>query len=309
MQDIEPPEARTELPPVLRARSDVYGWRSTARILGTLSVLTVAAPVVTLYLSPWVVVALAPLLGSQIYKVTILLHDCVHGTLFSSRRCNRIIGGTAAALTGVEFKTFAGLHAKHHQRYGQPDDPQGDDYLGFADSTRSRLIVHLFSPLIGLGLGKLLALRMAPRHLLLVLAAQLMIALIVTAGGKLWWLLPFYPACAATFGLFCSRVRGFCEHVAPPGFAPRGLVRSHAPNWLEALFFYDLSFNYHAEHHLYPTVSSSHLAALQAHLLARMDPRVCVSTSLVGTIMTRLSAAPWRSPRSDGRAEGRRLGS
>jgi fatty acid desaturase len=272
-------------------------------------VLTIAAPLVTLYPSPWALVALAPLLGAEIYKVTILLHDCVHGTLFSSRRWNRIVGGVAAALTGVEFKTFARLHAKHHQRYGRPDDPQGDDYLGLADTTRSQLIIHLLGPLIGLGLGKLLALRMAPGHLLSVAAPQLMIALIVTAGGKLWWLLPFYPVCAATFGLFCSRVRGFCEHAAPPGFAPQGLVRSHAPNRLEALFFYDLGFNYHVEHHLYPTVSSRHLGALRAYLLASADPRAQVSATLVRTIVTRLSAAPRCSLGNNGRAEGRGLGS
>ena len=64
---------------------------------------------------------------AQIYKITILMHDCVHGTLFASRRWNRVVGGLAAALTGVDFRTFARLHARHHRDYGRADDLQGLD--------------------------------------------------------------------------------------------------------------------------------------------------------------------------------------
>jgi fatty acid desaturase len=306
-----------DLPQEWRVRSDAYGWRSTARIGGMLAALVAAAPLTALYVSPWALLGLAPLLGAQIYKMTILMHDCVHGTLFASRRWNRVVGGLAAALTGVEFRTFARLHARHHREYGRTDDPQGLDYLGIADATRWRLAWHLLGPLTGWGVIKLLELRSPPgiahdpgrrRHFLWFCAAQSVVAVAVTAGGRLWWLLPFYPACAATFGLFCSRVRGFCEHVAYAGERPEGAVRSHAPNRIDALFFYDLGFNYHVEHHLYPTVPSRHLAPLHAYLRARQEPRLRLSPSLARTIARRLASAKWRRQPGPGQAADAPLG-
>jgi fatty acid desaturase len=289
------------IPTVFRVvRSDAYGWRSTARILGVLTVLIVAVPLTVSYVSPWGLLMVGPLLGARIYKVTILLHDCVHGTLFAQRRWNRLVGRLAAASTGVEFKAFARLHAKHHRRYGQADDPQGEDYLRLSNAGPSRLLWHLLNPLVGFGLGKLDTLKAAvgsgarrdlTSHLLWTGSVQGVIALVVTAGGRLWWLIPFYPGCAATFGLFCSRVRGFCEHVAPPGEESAGFVRSHSPNLIEGLFFYDLGFNYHVEHHLYPTAPSYQLQALHAHLGPPRDPRFPVSPSLSHTIKERFLAA------------------
>ena len=313
MQDVVPVggTAVLDLPRLWRVRSDGYGWRSTGRIAGTLIALIAATPFIVLHVSPWGLLVVAPLLGVQIYKATILLHDCVHGTLFASRRWNRVIGQFAAALTGVDFGTFARLHATHHRRYGRADDPQGVDYLGLENATRWRLAWHLLGPLTGFGVLKLFLLRPAAStvhnagwrcHFLRVGATQSVVALVITAGGRLWWLLPFYPACAATFGLFCSRVRGFCEHVALAGERPEGFVRSHAPNRIEALFFYDLGFNYHVEHHLYPTIPSRHLAALHTHLRTLGDTRLSLSPGLAQTIWTRLAAASWRGQRSHGQA-------
>ena len=48
-----------------------------------------------------------------------------------------------------------------------------------------------------------------------------------------------------------------------------GHVRSHAPHWLDRVLLYDLNFNYHREHHLYPHHSSRDLAALNGRLSDR----------------------------------------
>jgi fatty acid desaturase len=298
-------------------RSDAYGWRATARICGGLAALVVLSPVIAVDVSPWALFLVAPCLGARIYKTTILLHDCAHGSLFATRRANRLVGRFAASLSGIEFKTFARLHTAHHRRYGRPGDPQGMDYLGLEQASRGRLLWHLLNPLTGYGLVKLDGLRANGalgrgdwrHHLIWLAVVQGMIAVVITAGGRLWWMLPFYPACAATFGLFCSRVRGFCEHAAPPGVAAAGFVRSHARHPIEALFFYDLNFNHHVEHHLHPTVPSRDLPALQAALRGRGDARLVISPSLTRTVLERLGAAPWRHRNAPGEALGKRMSS
>jgi len=147
------------------------------------------------------------------------------------------------------------------------------------------------------------------RHLIWLGVVQGSIAFVITAGGRLWWMLPFYPACAATFGLFCSRVRGFCEHGAPPGVAAASFVRSHAFHPVEALFFYDLNFNHHVEHHLFPMVPSRDLPALRAALRANRDARLVISPSFIRTVLERLAAAPWRCPRGSAEALGKTVSS
>jgi fatty acid desaturase len=76
--------------------------------------------------------------------------------------------------------------------------------------------------------------------------------------------LPFVSA--ATFGLFFSQLRGIAEHAAEAGGAMAGNVRSHAPHWLDRLLLYDLNFNYHREHHLYPHLPSRDLATLHTRM-------------------------------------------
>jgi fatty acid desaturase len=290
----------TSLDPSWRAKSDAYGWFSAARICASVLALTAVGPVVALHLSPWVLVLLAPFLGGQIYKTTILVHDCVHGTLFATRRWNRRVGWLAGALVGLDFKAFARLHATHHRRYGQPDDPQGDDYLGLERASRWQLIWHLVRPMTGSDLAKLLQIWRhvrsdgqvsTVRYVLLLAGVQAGIALVATAGGQLWWMIAFYPLCAATFGLLFSRIRGFCEHIALPTEASAGVVRTHLPHLIEGLFLYDLGFNYHVEHHLYPTVPSQHLPKVHRRLRELGDKRPVIASSFVSTLRKRLAAS------------------
>ena len=97
-------------------------------------------------------------------------------------------------------------------------------------------------------------------------AIQLAILAIVTGGGAHLGLAALPFTSAATFGLFFSQLRGIAEHAAGGDDAEAAKVRSHAPHWLDRVLLYDLNFNYHKEHHLYPHYSSHDLAALHGRL-------------------------------------------
>lgn len=243
-----------------------------------------------------------PVLGTFIYKATIVLHDCGHYSLFASRRTNTVVGTLTAWIIGTDFRSFQKLHWQHHTRYGTPQDPQGRDYVGLQTHSRLGLICHLLRPLIGLNLFKLGQFQEAvekksssKRQRVAALAgigiSQLVIAAAATRLGSEPWLFFLYPVSAATFGLFYSQTRGFCEHV-PDGSQMDGpAVRTHTPFWVDRIFFYSMNFNYHVEHHLHPSIPSCRLPEIHAQLI-RDGLSGSVSPSIFRTIRVRLSACP-----------------
>ncbi len=285
--------------PEWRNASNRYGTIATARIAGGAVLLVVLLPTLVTEISPLLLILLVPALGSRIYKLTILLHDCAHGTLFRRRTANRIVGHLCAWALGTQFAAFSDQHWRHHRSYGSKDDPQGRDYNGLRDASRAALLWHLIRPVVGLNLLKLgefqETVRSRPRSrwpgVAGVLAVQASLALLACRGDPaLWWLALVYPASAATIGLFLSQIRGFCEHVAMPPAASDASVRTHLPNPVDSAIFYDLNFNYHVAHHLYPGIPSCHLPMLHAALDATTSGET--SPSIAATIRRRLALTP-----------------
>jgi fatty acid desaturase len=122
---------------------------------------------------------------------------------------------------------------------------------------------------------------------------QMLVIMIVTGGAEVTSLalLPFVSA--ATFGLFLSQLRGLAEHGVHGGAVPAGLVRSHAPRWVERLFLYDLHFNYHAAHHAWPQCPSCHLRTVHQRYFAGSSP---LEPSMLATV----AAISVRSNREQG---------
>jgi len=252
--------------------SDTYGWHAVLRNVILFFLLLALAPLLARWSpgAPWL---LSPLIGLFAYRITIVMHDCIHRSLFLSAQLNERIGTLLGGITGIDFVSFSRQHLLHHRLYGRPGDPQGFHYLGLNGATRAAFAWHLLRPLLGANLRYALAESiLRPRNLaaaarrgeIFALAViQLCILAVVTGGGAHPWLavLPF--ASAATFGLFFSQLRGIAEHGANDD---AGIVRSHAPHWLDRVLLYDLNFNYHKEHHLYPRYSSRELATLRGRM-------------------------------------------
>ncbi len=260
--------------------SAAYGWRAVLRNVIPFFVLLAAAPLLNRWspAAPWL---LSPLIGLFAYRITIVMHDCIHRSLFRSARLNARVGTLLGCVTGIDFASFSRQHLLHHRLYGRPGDPQGFHYLGLKGATLATYAWHLLRPLLGFNLRYALAesilrpcnLAAAARtgEIFALAAIQLAILVIVTGGGAHLWLAALPFASAATFGLFFSQLRGIAEHAAGGAEAEAANVRSHAPHWLDRVLLYDLNFNYHKEHHLYPHYSSRDLAALHGRL-AELPP-------------------------------------
>jgi fatty acid desaturase len=281
----------TTVPAALLAPRNAYGWTALLRNAVPLSLLLWLTP----HVDGWAALAFMPPIGLFAYRLTFVVHDCAHGTLFRSVTVNRLVGGWTAAAVGFDFERYRTLHRRHHSRYGCSSDPQGFHYLGLDRAGRVALLRHLAIPLIGAlaprvlqeTAGQLAAGNVVTRTRFV--AAQTAIALLVTGGGARPALALLPGAAAATVGLFLSQLRGFAEHAAERGERQAGCVRSHAPNLPDGLLLYELNFNYHAEHHRFPAVPSRHLAALREWLAHRGDRGGELRNGMLRTIGRRLA--------------------
>ncbi|MEM7069070.1 MAG: fatty acid desaturase [Pseudomonadota bacterium] len=193
----------------------------------------------------------SPFLGVAAYKLTILMHDCAHNTLFTSYLLNQKVGKLAGYILASNYWTFAKQHWLHHKEFGTSTDPQGDNCLGFSNTSRIKIIGHLLKPLVGGNVFKLLQFSRKRKNdsfsnakrtetcsfVLLVTIVQLVVATIITGIWTWPFLSLLLPVSTMTFGLFFSQMRGFCEPLAESGEKEEGRVRIHLPNWFDKLFF------------------------------------------------------------------------
>ena len=251
--------------------SDTYGWRATARNVMPLLALLAIAPALARInpFAPWL---LAPAIGLFLYRITVVMHDCTHHTLFVSGSTNARVGLLLGALSGVDFHRFCVQHWRHHRLYGRAGDPQGFHYLDLPRMSSGGLFRHLLEPLFGLKLRNLIGESLlAPGNLarsvrtgeIVIVALVQIVALAIVTGLGRYPILAILPLVSgATFGLFFSQLRGIAEHGQLHG-GDEPVVRSHQPSWIDRVLLYDVNFNWHAEHHAHPQVPSCHLPSLQ----------------------------------------------
>lgn len=275
------------------APSDAYGWRAVVVLFGVLVGAVAALPYLVDRWGPLAIAPVLPVIGAYVYKLTILMHECCHRTLFRSRTLNDRVGLLCGGFLVTSYDGFCRAHWQHHRHCGTDEDGEESDYLTLQDASAPQLVLHLLKPLLGVQAARMafsavsaIAGRRAgaaadggdaaaPRHtpivspvaqLTAIVVCQAGLAWVATGGGRHLWLALAYPATAATFGLFFSRVRAFCEHVRLDRHVGECSVRSHLPNPIDRLFFYTLNMNLHVEHHLFPQVPACHLPRVRATL-------------------------------------------
>ena len=287
---------KADIPPELVVIKPVWASLKVATII--LPIWAVAYLIGSFWQSNLVLtVALFVLLGIYINKVIFLLHDLAHETSFTSKAANSFWGEFLSGFVITNFGSFKELHLYHHSRYGETDDPQGLDYLNYHHTTAGKLFWHLTRPLVGYNFFKILQLNKArdkerkkskTYFFLSVIAQQGIVFLLLSSWGQHWYIYFLYPMAAGSVGLFCSQIRGFCEHVAFTEFASEKAVRSHKFNLLEWFFLYDNGFNYHVEHHMIPSLPSANLKAFSKILADKNGlNNENYSTSMFKTILTK----------------------
>lgn len=118
------------------------------------------AMVLSLEVSYGLVLGISLIAGGILTRIFIIFHDCGHGSFFTSKKWNAIIGNLTGILTFTPFVRWTDSHRTHHFTVGNLDKRgTGDVWTLTTDeyqalSPQKKLQYRLFRhPLIMLGLG------------------------------------------------------------------------------------------------------------------------------------------------------------
>jgi omega-6 fatty acid desaturase (delta-12 desaturase) len=110
--------------------------------------------------SYWITLALAVVAAGFMVRIFILFHDCCHGSFFTSRRANTILGYVSGIVTFTPFEDWRYAHNLHHATAGDLDrrgvgairTMTKEEYL--AAPTRKRLAYRIYrNPFVLFGPG------------------------------------------------------------------------------------------------------------------------------------------------------------
>jgi fatty acid desaturase len=225
-------------------------------------------------------------------------HEAVHGKFLRARRWNDFIGTfLCAAAVGSPFGAAKARHLSHHRLLGTPDDPDRELHSGDNKRTRTGLVRYFLNGLLGGYAGMVLMGPRAPsaasaagsarRDLLSLALVQGAIAAGLTLAFA-WWVYPaLWLAPLASVTALCHLIRSFAEHAITDSEVPAHgnrliTIRSF---FLERALVSPYNMNYHAEHHLLPSVPAPRLRELQDRLAERDDaPPILVRRSYAAAL-------------------------
>jgi omega-6 fatty acid desaturase (delta-12 desaturase) len=276
-------------------------WREEVRIyarphLGrtTLSFLTSVVPYLALLAAMYALVdvsvllalPLAPLAGGFLLRTFILFHDCTHGSLFESKRSNRIAGTLLGLLLFMPFESWRHSHAVHHAtagdlgRRGQGDVAMLTVAEYQARSPFARLRYRLYrNPIVMFGLGPILSFFIGPRLVpsgtrprirRAILITNVVLAVVVAAACLIlgWWQFLVVQLTAAWFagsaGIFLFYVQhqyedAYWESGDEWDFQDAAIRGSSFLDLPAVLRFFSGSIGYHHVHHLSARVPNYNL--------------------------------------------------
>ena len=225
-------------------------------------------------------------------------HEAVHRKFLPRRRWNDLVGTfLCAAPVGSPFGAAQARHLSHHRLLATDEDPDKNLHSGDDKATRRGLARYFISGLLGGYAGMVLMGPRAPqaaaasgtarRDLLSLAVVQGLLAVGITLAFD-WWVYPaLWLAPLATTTALSHLVRSYVEHAITSSETEEHSNRliTIKSNWLERAFLSPYYMNYHAEHHLLPSLPAPRLRELQERLVGNPDvPPVLVRPSYGGAI-------------------------
>ena len=208
-------------------------------------------------------------MGVAAYKFQFIIHECCHSNFFSNKKINDSVGSLVASMFGINLESYRKIHFEHHKYSNTYEDPQFVDALNHKNKNLKKidLIKFIISPILFQKFILFLrreiytALKLTNNnfnnknyiYLFFSILINLSIFIYIYAYTKNIFLSLSYHLSLITISLFLARFRTLAEHQYKfQEEVPAEFVMSHKKNILDSIFFYDLNFNYHFEHHLFP---------------------------------------------------------
>lgn len=234
---------------------------------------------VACYRSWWVALLAVPVVGSRYYALFIIGHDGLHRRLFRDVYSNDLFNdlfilGPIGAITGINNQN----HLLHHQHLARPNDPDRHKHGCFNKTTSVEFAGYLtgISSIVRSVANVFFRKKAAIpgrrgyslRDLLILGSWQLLLLGGLTLGIGWWaypvlWLFPVY-----VFTFLADNFRSFAEHSHPEadGQADRHRLITFDSNPIERLFIAPMNMNYHAAHHLWPSIPYFNLPTADAEM-------------------------------------------
>ncbi|MEO1081893.1 MAG: fatty acid desaturase [Pseudomonadota bacterium] len=206
-----------------------------------------------------------------------LVHDIAHKLISLDLARNDLLGNyLAAGWIGASIQAYRAVHTQHHRYNGSTRDPEHISYAEVRDN--GGLLRHNLRYILGLEATRLVKkyygrkeklepdeatvakqVRATKLHLFVCQAA---LALLFIFAADAWYLYCLWLYLAVTWNPLLSRLRFLVEH---PGESD--LTVSTDASFLERLYFAPYNFNYHLEHHLWPSVPPYRLSNAHRYLV------------------------------------------
>jgi fatty acid desaturase len=219
------------------------------------------------------------LIGIFSYKITFLIHESCHNNLFQNKKVNDFFGNLAASIVGTTLNTYRSLHFEHHKYSNTKQDPQFEDSLGQINKilTKKKYLSFLISPLlfskffiycvregsfiINIFFNKTFEKKKMDYYcLVLTIIINLGIITYLSMMANSGKLAASYYLSLFTVSLLLTRIRTLAEHqYKEQDTTPAEYTVSHKENFIEKFFLYDMNFNYHLEHHIFPKIPHHNL--------------------------------------------------
>ena len=206
----------------------------------------------------------------------VLVHDTSHSFFSRKKKLSDFLGNyLIAGFIGMTIQSYREVHHKHHKFNGSELDPE---FFSRSQLLSNGLFAYCMKYILGFRVLSLINKyysnqfsRLAgQKHqsavdlsLLHVSITQLML-LMFFIGVGLPWLYFVWLYISVTFSPLLSRLRFICEH--PDKYELT--VTTKAP-WWERFIFAPNNFNFHLEHHLWPSLPPYKLKDAHQYLLKK----------------------------------------
>jgi fatty acid desaturase len=267
------------------------------QVFGNVAVFLILLALASTVHSIWQGVLLFVAIGFALHRLFFPVHDCIHYSLFPTKAENSFFGVLLSALLGTSFDAIRIQHMEHHREFATPEDPGASDYF-VRFRSRGEFVLFIVGPLVGYtlftklrdyllrpgqsveikeesqpGKGPGLMTKLGPYAV--IASVQLGICALLTRGFQMHelWRYPVFDVLPlVTIFLFLVRLRMFLEHgsldyeVCDYFEGKRPTARTIYASWIERILLCGSDFNFHHEHHLYPSVPGRHLPGLHREL-------------------------------------------
>jgi fatty acid desaturase len=245
--------------------------------------------IVALYPQWWVVALAIVVVGTRFYGLFLIGHDGLHRRLMNDIGSNDLLNDTLImAPIGAITRINNINHLRHHLHLATDEDPDRHKHGCFNKSEVSELLGYLTgvtsfaNAFINVFLRRKNTLPNAspakskssytPRDFALLIGWQVLLIGGLSLAIGWWaypvlWLMPVYM-----FTYLGDNFRSFAEHSHPESDekADEHRLITYLSNPIERLFFAPMNMNYHAVHHLWPSIPYYNLPAADKEI--RVQP-------------------------------------